>query len=475
MITQEQQQAWADYQKTSGFAPKTANKTTTYDAIDSIIAQKQAPQQPEAPPRLGQGPAGEFSKGVVKAVASPLIRVGGMIQNALTGGKGGQGANQVAEQIDTQPSTGMSEDVGKVVGTVAPYFTGAGEAGFAEKIGAFIPKLAESLGMKAEGLLPKIASFLAKKAPAVAENTAIGTAQTGDLQQGVETGVGGEVLAGAGKALSGVAKGTYKALSVPLSAREANILQAYKAKVPFTDRMEAVVGGASKAPNTAANTAFKNGFWGTESMIGTQARKAKQGLWDDVISPALKRSQTPVDMPALFKEAETNIVKNTPELGDQNARLEALKAIQEEYQAKPTATMEELQHFKEGWASHVPEKSYNGKDITQTYNNVRAELADAAREKIYGDLGPEAKQAYFDYGNLKSIAEWGQKAMTGGKFKGGAGSFISAMKDAVLTPIATVAGHAVYKTGEGIEFIGPPGARYLSDLFNEESQTSQPR
>jgi hypothetical protein len=147
------------------------------------------PTQPA--PKLGQGAAGEFAKGALKAVATPLLEIGGGIQKALTGGQAKNTGVETAGAIRQQPSTGTSEDIGNIVGTVAPYFTGAGEEELAARLGTFIPKLAESLGMKVEGLIPRIANYLVTKSPEITKNTAIGTAQTGSPVQGAITGVGG--------------------------------------------------------------------------------------------------------------------------------------------------------------------------------------------------------------------------------------------------------------------------------------------
>lgn len=441
-------------------------KTPTVPATSGTIdfsKYKKAPVSP-APQsmsnQLGQGAAGDFSRGFVKSIGrmgipfeGALDQTLGRVINAATG-KGfvpTNTANQ-AKQVLNAPSQNLAEGAGDVVGTVAPYLIpGEGEANLARG------------GSKVLG-------FIARKAPSFLKNTIIGGAQTDSVKQGVETGVGGEVLSGAGRALGAVGKGIYKTLAIPTSATEARLLQAYKARVPFFQRMSAALSGDGKAPITADDTAFRKGFFGTESMIGVQAKRATSALWNKMIAPALKADKQPVDLQKFFTQAREAITSNTKELGDREARLKALDSIMEEYKAKPTALLEELQGFKEGWTSHVPEKYYRGQDITQTYNNVRAELSDLARTTIYDRVPPEVKQAYIDYGNLKSLSEWGQKAMTGGKFKGGAGSFISALKDAIITPVATAGGQTIYKVGQGMRFIGAPGARYLSDLFNEESQ-----
>lgn len=409
--------------------------------------------------------AGDFTKGVVKGVGVPLIRTGAMIQKGLTLGKAGQGAYDTADKFEAQPMS-TAEKVGNVTGQVLPFLmpSSAGEA-VASKVASLIPKATSAFTKFANNAVP----WLAKKGVQVGADTAVGTAQTGDVKQGGEIAAGGQLLSGLGTALKPIAKAGYEALSVPLSKAEANLVQLYRANVPFAQRIANAV-GETAGPVTAANTAFRKGLFGTESMIGTQARKAQGVLWNKMIEPALSRSKTIVDMPKFFADAAANIVKKSKELGDREARTMALNSIMQEYKNKATATMKELQGYKEGWASHVPEKYYRGMDITQTYNNVRAELANLARTAIHSDLGPEAKQAYFDYGNLKSISQWGQNAMTGAKLKGGFGSFWNGVKDMVLTPIGTIGGHVLYKAGNGLEFVGRAGARVVNDIFNEGSQ-----
>lgn len=292
---------------------------------------------------------------------------------------------------------------------------------------------------------------------------------------GATEAIGGPVLNLAGKAIESIGKEFAESV-IPTSTREASLLQTYKANKPFLERMGNVLGfGKSTVPMTSASTSFEKGLMGTESMIGVQAKRASSSLWKDLISPQLEKSDVKIDMPTFFDEAEKNITKNTPELGDQTARTNAMNAIKEDYAKKPVASLKELQDFKKGWASHVPEKYYKGKDITQTYNNARAELANLARTKIYDSLGPEVKQAYFDYGNLQAIQELGQKAMTGAKFKGGTGAMFNAIKDMALTPVGTIGGQTIYKAGQGIELLGNPNARIVRDLFVPSDNKNEPK
>lgn len=279
----------------------------------------------------------------------------------------------------------------------------------------------------------------------------------------------GAVTAGASKIIGDVAKSAGKKIYdfvIPTSMKEAKLLQSYRANVPFTERLStALAGGESKAPTTAASTAFDQGLKGTESMIGIQAKRASNNIWKDVIKPSLDKSNAVVDMPTFFDSVEKKIISETPELSRQKDLLEALQAMKEDYSGVGQVTLNDLQKFKEGWAQFVPEKAYMGKPISGAFNDVKDTAADLARQAIYNNLGKDVKKAYFDYGNLQGLQELGQKAMTGGKLKGGFGSFWSAIKDMALTPIGTVGGRTLYRTGQGIQFFGKPGAAILSDIL----------
>jgi hypothetical protein len=449
-------------------------------ALKAGTTQPSAPAPiPVAPgPHLADGPAGDFAGNAVRAVAAPLVRAAGAVLNNTVDQTYGRVANaargkgftpthtaerayQAADAIQQDKEESLAGHVGTFIGNVAPYFVGLGEAAAAAK--------ATELGL-GKAVLPKIHAYIAEHLPSLAKNTAIGTAQTGDLKQGAEIGIGGEILSGAGGVMSAAGKGAYKALAIPTSKIEANMIQAYQARTPFFQRIGAVLKGDQNGPVTADETAFAKGLFGREKDIGVQARRVASKLWDGGIKPALERSGTTVNMPQFFADVEKQIIDQTPELSRQKGLLEALSALKEDYAGVEDVPLLKLQEFKSGWAERVPQKAYQGKDIAGMFQNVLNEAAGNARQRIYQELGPEVRRAYIDYGNLQSLAEWGQTAMTGGKFKGGTGGFLNALKDAILTPVATIGGHLIYKTGKGMQFIGPVGAKTLSDLFNEASQ-----
>lgn len=299
-------------------------------------------------------------------------------------------------------------------------------------------------------------------------------AKQGAIMGGMEA-VGGPVLSAVGKGVSAVGKGIYD-IAIPTSMKEAGLLQAYKADTPLVQRIGNILGLTdSNIPRTVADSAInasgpagipKAGLMGTESMLGVQAKRAGNILWTKLVEPALNASEKVVNIPKFIDSVRTKIVDSTPELGKQSQLLDALKSIEDEYQGVGNVTMGQLQKFKEGWAENIPEKVYQGKPIAGAYNSVRNELANTARQTIYDTLGPEVKQAYFDYGNLKAIQELGKKAMTGSKLKGGTFSGLHGIYDMAVTPVATIGGNVVYKTGKGIQLIGKQGAKVIGDIIN---------
>lgn len=252
---------------------------------------------------------------------------------------------------------------------------------------------------------------------------------------------------------------------IGVSAKEAPYLQTYKARHPLTERIATLISDKPlKAPTTNADTAIRQGLFGTESLIGIQSKRAADNVWKNVVAPALKRSKKTVSMPQFIKEIEGEVVK-VADLSRKRELIRGLDAFKEDYKSIKNVDLEKLQSFKEGWAKFLPDKVYRGKPIGGAFREIQNIATQLARNTIYKDLGPEVRAAYFDYGNLKNLQELGQKAMTKGKLKGGFGSFTSGIIDMVLTPIATTAGLTLYKVGKGIEFVGRAGLKTVGEIF----------
>lgn len=295
-----------------------------------------------------------------------------------------------------------------------------------------------------------------------------------DLKQAGKTGaeygaleaVGGPLISGIGKIIKPVGKWLAKAV-IPKSDVEAGVIQSYKAANPIFERLKSALSGSPipRAPQTAAQTAFDKGLLGTESMIGIQAKREGQNLWNNLIGPKLKESKTEVDMPAFFSDVEKQIVKDNPEPGRQKDLLEALQAMKDDYAGIPKAKAEDIQRFKEGWATFVPEKAYKGKPIASAYRDVQNIAAGKARDFLYKELGPEGRKAYIDYGNLIAIQALGRKAITDGAVPiGGTGTVINSILNRAAIPVGTTGGQTIYKVGEGIEMVGKPGGRTIRDV-----------
>ena len=427
------------------------------DEVKLAVAKYRKEQQLNTPiqpaeKRTATDKVRDFAGGAVYGFSSP----GRNIQNMLS-----KGVDKVfgtkdfgkATKEDFEGSLNVDVDttsgkVGQFAGEIVPYVAQPGALGVKGALG---------FGGRA------------------ALNTAIGTAQTGDLKKGVAIGLGGEVLSKVGGVgLQQLGRGLYK-LAVPLSKGEAKMVQSYKAGNSLSKRFGDFLKGKSSAPRTAEETAFNKGLTGTQSMVGIQAKRANQEIWTDVVSPALKNVDAQVNMGEFFSRAEQQIIKGNADLTRRKSLLKALDAIKKDYAEVDNISAEELQKLKQGWTEFLPAKTFKGEDVSGAATQVRNELSRQARNDIHTLIDdPSVKQAYIDYGNMIGLQEWGQTAMTGAKFKGGSGGLVNALKDVVVIPVATIGGRTVYRTGKGIEFIGPAGAKTLDDIINgDDSSFSQ--
>lgn len=343
----------------------------------------------------------------------------------------------------------------------------------AGKVGSFAGEMAPFFLAPGSQALAAL-STPARVATRVGLNSAVGTAQTGSAKEGAKNALISEAILGAAGPIAQLGKGLYKTLAIPTSATEASRLQNFRATTPLPTRVGQAITGRSTAPITADETAFSKGLWGTESMIGVQAKRAQKEVWDKVVAPALKNNKTQVQLSSFFDDAEKAIVKSTPDLTRQKSLLNALGAIREDYAAKGSVNLEELQNLKASWAQWVPEKAYRGENIAPAINEVRNVLAGKARATIEASIAdPAVKRAYLDYGNLLGLTKYGQRAMTGAKLKGGAGSFVSGVKDAVVTPAATSAGLLINKGAKATGKMSLPLANSITALNAKQQEGQQ--
>lgn len=281
----------------------------------------------------------------------------------------------------------------------------------------------------------------------------------------------GGVLKAAGNTLKAAGEGAY-GLTVPPSPATAKALMSYDAKQPtLFGRIQNTMAGKSAEgttkPVTEANTAARMGLTGTEYGLGVKAKQITTNLWDNVIEPKLDAVKGKTNMKSFLNEIEKDIRKAGGDLTRRNVLIDALSKVREDYKNVSNINLKKLQNYKEGWAKFIPDASYAGKPIASALKEIHDLMASKARGVIYKNIGPEGKQAYLDYGNLQSIIESGYKSITGDiATKSLSKDVWQFVMNKAITPVATVAGKILYKTGEGLELLGKKGAKTVGDVVN---------
>lgn len=294
------------------------------------------------------------------------------------------------------------------------------------------------------------------------------TAQKGvDLTKKVPTPTlnqAGELFKGAGEKVTGVVTKMEEPVKIALQSYEANQPSLFQRVKNFATGVESPKPIGNK-PITEANTAVRLLEPGTEWQIGVDARRVSGKIWNDLIQPALNASEDFVGKNGFFETLRNRIIAENKDLGRRNTLLNAFENFQDDFKHVANFKLPKLQEYKEGWAKFVPEKAYKGEPIAGALNEVRKLAAQEARKIIYENLGGKVKQAYIDYGNLQSIVEAGIKSVEGLTDKSFTRKIYEFVIDKAVTPVATVAGKVLYKTGDGLEFIGNGGAKKVKDVI----------
>lgn len=282
----------------------------------------------------------------------------------------------------------------------------------------------------------------------------------------------GTAVSKLGEGVQSVGKSIYK-FFLPQSEKESALLRTYKENNPLPERIAtAITGGESTAPKTMADTAFQVGAKGTEGQMGVTATRAKNTIWKDVLQPAFNEADKThkVSMNSFFDQLQGTIAKENPEPSRQKALLDGLEALREDYKGTDLVKPSQLDEFKQAWAEHLPNKAFKGQEIGPAFNQVKNLSAQQARTGLYDLLGPDAKEAFFDHGNLQQLEKLADAETAG---KNSKLSSWESLKDKALVPISTIAGRTVYRIGQGIELVGESGARTLGDLELFKSLTNQ--
>lgn len=344
---------------------------------------------------LGQGPTGEITGNTIRTIAEPLIGTGGAIESGLdetagrlghgiaSGGKDFSPTQTGQEAFDTADKSTASHDdtlaghIGDFIGTVAPYLTGTGEAATAEKLATFTPKIIESLGMNAEAIAPKIASYLATKAPTIARDTAIGTAQTGDIGQGALQGAVAGLPIQLGKGVRKVAQQATKTAPDAVERSIDAVNPLLKGKTKAEAYVDIVRGNREAKP---AHLFQPQGVTPTQEIkdLGTR------------LSDVLK-SEDPLD----------NLVSLGKDLNTTEGKLYAKLAGDPEMQY--TADKQTLKQRLVDAQKQIPREFASIRDSKSVFNNVfdyAKELAQKADDTIAGIRDARVKfdsQAKLEY------------------------------------------------------------------------------
>lgn len=399
----------------------------------------QSANKPPEPTKKGN-PLADFSTGFAKGLLGSAIGTAKTFQGAgqrvlagvdptrnleqvraETGFKslGGEQAKQIDEQLKSENTT---EKVGKVVAFGAEILTPSG------------PRKAVTKGAElvAEGAKPVIRA-------------------------------GGRVLKETGEKAYGITVTPEKPTKIAM--------QTYKAEQGgFFKRLKDVITGTQPEgkPIAPAETAARHGIFGTENELGIQAKRITGELWTGKIQPKLQQVKGKVNMKSFITEVEKEINKSGGDITRRRTLQNALNAIKDDYKNVGKVNLEKLQDYKESWAEFIPDATYAGKPIAAGLKEVHNLMAKKAREVIYKHIGEEGKRAYIDYGNLRSIAEAGVKNT--GKDPVSRGFFGNAWEvimNQAITPVATISGKILYRTGEGLEFVGKRGAKKVKDIIKQ--------
>lgn len=274
----------------------------------------------------------------------------------------------------------------------------------------------------------------------------------------------GQALKSAGEAAYSVGVGMEEPTKIALQSYEAS-------KPTLFERVKNVGSDNSTGltkPVTEANTAARHGLSGTEWQLGVQAKRVAGDIWNKTISPALDASKDKINMPTFLSEIKADIMK-TADLNRRNILLDAFNSFAQDFGKVNDFGIKKLQNYKEGWAKFVPEASYKGKPISGSLNEIRNMAASKARGILYDKLGPELKQAYLDYGNLQSIEKAGLKSVDLLRSKGVSRQVWEFVLDKAVTPVSTFAGKVLYRTGDGLEFLGNQDAKTVGDIIGRPS------
>lgn len=270
-----------------------------------------------------------------------------------------------------------------------------------------------------------------------------------------------------GRVLKRAGEGAYGLTITPEEATT-QALRKYNAKQPsLAARVKNLVLNEQPEgkPITEANTAARRGLMGTEKELGVQATRISNQLWKEEIQPKLAKVKGEVNMKTFLTSVEKEIASGTKGVR-RTQLLESFKDIKDEFKNVSRINLEKLQEYKEDWTKFIPDSAYKGKTPGSALREVQNIMSNQARKVIYKYVGEEGKTAYRDYGNLQSIIKSADRSVKDLAKQSPSRGIWQFLMDKAVTPVATVSGKVLYRTGEGLEFVGKKGAKRVGDVID---------
>jgi hypothetical protein len=297
-------------------------------------------------------------------------------------------------------------------------------------------------------------------------------------QVGAEAGA--KAISKVGQGVSKVGEKVFKSAYTP-TADEARLLQGNQAKVKFLKQELAKTTKGTKEftevskqlddaikakPVISSDTALRKGIAGTEKQIGVQSNVEKLDLWKNKIEPALKNSKETITKDELFAKAAKRVAEEV-EPSRKADFQRAFESLQDDYKDFSGTDMIKANQIKTSLDKFTPSKIFKGQDVASEVKTLKADMADAIRDKTRESItkiGDQSTQAaYRDYSNLKELEKVGIKALTTAGKKGGFGNFWTTVYEQATTPVKTIGGKVLYRVGNKLEFIGEKGVETLGE------------
>ena len=270
-----------------------------------------------------------LSQRIAGALVAPFQGVARSASELVTG----TGKLLTTDEFEKDINTKIGETGAKIVGS-----------DFGKTVAGIYDKLPETEKYTFNSIIAPIAEVMA-----TVGTGGVSGGITKTLGDTIKRGIAGVATAGIPEALGvipktikGAGSALYKTAITP-TVDEAKQILRYRANTPFLTRVSEF---GENAPLTRGQTALEKGIAGTESMIGVQARKEADKLWNKEIAPLVKNSDVQMTKDELFTPALERIA-SIEDPTRKKAMQDAFDALIEDYADYPEAFgLEQAQKLK---------------------------------------------------------------------------------------------------------------------------------